>query len=453
MSAPTQAALALRRRLLSGARLAGIACALVGVSMGVAAQAQDIVITNARLVVGDGSAPVDGATVVVRGGRVVAAGAGVSAPAGVRSIDAAGAWVTPGMVAGFSRIGLVEVDAVEATDDRAAPTSPYSAAIDVAPGLNPAGTPVGVARSAGVTRALVFPGTSRQLFHGRGALVDTGADADMLTRGGLFQYVEFGEAGAERAGGSRGATFLHFRSLLAAARDFGRSPSTYDGRGREDLLNRVDAEALLRVVDGRDRLFVRVDRASDIRAVIALLREYPQIRATLIGAAEGWLVAEEIAAARLPVIAAGLTDLPDSFEILAATQSNVGRMIAAGVTVAIGQVDGEETHRPHYARQYAGNLVALTRVPGATGLPWDAAIRTITQAPAIAAGVDADIGTLRAGRVGDIVIWDGDPLEVTSAPTAVFIDGVEQPLDNRQRRLRDRYRDPAEGALPNAYDR
>lgn len=428
---------------------------LASVALGLSAPAlaQDVAVINARLAVGDGSPPVEGATVVIRGGRVVAAGAGVAAPAGIRTVDAAGQWVTPGMVAGFSRVGLIEVDAVDATNDSTAPTSIYSAAIDIAPALNPMGTPVAVNRLAGVTRALVFPGRSNGLFNGRGALVDLGSDADMLTRGGLFQYVEFGETGAERSGGSRAATFLQFRQLLSEARDYGRNPAAYDGRSRDSVLNRADAQALLRVLDGRDRLFIRVERAADIRAVLGLMREFTGIRLTLIGVTEGWMVAGDIAAARVPVIARAVTDLPATFEQLGATQSNIGRMAAAGVQVSIGQIDDEETYRLHYARQYAGNLVALTRLPDAAGLSWDAALATITNGPAVAAGVDGDIGTLRPGRVGDFVIWDGDPLEVTSAPVTVYIDGVEQPMESRQRNLRDRYMDPVEGALPNAYDR
>lgn len=431
----------------------GIACALAGSFIGYRASAQNIVVNNARLVIGDGSAPIENGVVVIRDGRVVGAGEYVPVPEGYQRIDAQGRYVTPGMVAGFARVGLVEVDAVDDSEDARAPTAVHSAALDITPGLNPRGAPVAVNRSAGVTRALVFPGRSSGLFNGRGALVDLGSDANMVTRGGLFQYVEFGETGAERAGGSRPALFQHFRALLNEARDYGRNPAGYDGRTRDALLNRADAEALLRVLDGRDRLFIRVERASDISALLQLLREYPAIKPTLIGVTEGWMVADEIATARIPVIARALADLPSSFEQLGATQSNIGRMAAAGVQVSIGQVDDEETHRLHYARQYAGNLVALTRVPGATGLDWNAAMATITNGPAVAAGVDAVVGTLRPGRVGDVVIWDGDPLEAGSAPVTVIIDGVVQPEDNRQRRLRDRYRQPAEGPLPNAYDR
>ena len=106
-----------------------------------------------------------------------------------------------------------------------------------------------------------------------------------------------------------------------------------------------------------------------------------------------------------------------------------------------------------YTTQYAGNLVALTKQTGASGLSWDQACAAITSAPARAVGMDGTSGSLRAGRVGDVVIWDNDPLELGSRPTAVWIDGKRQSLVTRQDRLRDRYATPQEGALPKAYDR
>jgi imidazolonepropionase-like amidohydrolase len=159
-------------------------------------------------------------------------------------------------------------------------------------------------------------------------------------------------------------------------------------------------------------------------------------------------VAGELAASGIPVLATPLNDLPDSFEQIAATQSNVGRMAAAGVKVALGAFFDQ----PRYAPQYAGNLVALTRVPGASGLSWDKAFAAISSGPAEAIGMGDRFGSLRAGRAGDVVIWDGDPLEAGSGVLKVFIDGVEQPLTNHQTRLKDRYMTPAEGALPKAYD-
>lgn len=427
---------------------------LAALTLTTPATAQDIAVTNARLVIGDGSAPIDSGTVIVRSGRVVAAGAGVAVPAGMPTVDAAGRYVTPGIVAGFSRVGLIEIDAVDESNDATSSSAIYGAAIDVTPALNPIGVPVAVDRLEGVTRALVYPGDGgNSLFDGRGALVDLGADRSMVTRGGLFQYVSFGSTGARRTGGSRADTFLLFRSLMQEARDYQRNPAGYDGRSTTSILRRADAEALLRVLDGRDRLFIKVNRAADMLSIITLLRDYPQVKPVFIGATEGWTVAREIAAAGIPVIASALTDLPASFEDLAATQSNIGRMRAAGVQVAIGLVDDSETHKLGYARQYAGNLVGIARLPRTTGLTWDQAFAAISSGPAIAAGVDDLVGSLRPGRVGDVVIWDGDPLEVSSAPAQIFIDGVNQPMTSRQRQLRDRYMNPTEGELPLAYRR
>ncbi|MEQ8771734.1 MAG: amidohydrolase family protein, partial [Erythrobacter sp.] len=107
---------------------------------------------------------------------------------------------------------------------------------------------------------------------------------------------------------------------------------------------------------------------------------------------------------------------------------------------------------PRRLPQYAGNLVALTRVPGASGLSWGQAFAAISSIPAEISGLGGRAGVLAPGALGDIVIWDGDPLEVTSVPTRVFIEGVEQPMDSHQSRLRERYRDLDESELPKAYD-
>jgi imidazolonepropionase-like amidohydrolase len=151
----------------------------------------------------------------------------------------------------------------------------------------------------------------------------------------------------------------------------------------------------------------------------------------------------------VPVIADGLDDLPEQFEELAATQSNIGRMVAAGVTVAINAAAAEN---PRRLSQQAGNLVALTRVPGAAGLSWGKALAAISSIPATISGMGQRAGVLAPGALGDVVIWDGDPLELGTVPTRVFIDGIEQPLDSHQSRLRDRYRDLDERDLPKAYD-
>ena len=447
------------------------------------AAAQTIAITGGTVALGDGSEPIQGGTVVIRNGRIVSAGRGVAVPAGAQVIDASGKWVTPGIVAGFSRVGLLEVDAVDSTNDVSAATSPFSAAIDVAPAINPRASGIAVNRTGGVTRAIVVPGTGRSIFGGQGAIIDLGADMQPITRARAFQYVELGEDGAGDAGGSRASAHVLFRNALREARDLGRFSGIAGGSGSrtapgpdhrdlpleevpdnnllspgasrpEDvLLTRFDAAALVPVLNGRQLLLVHVERASDILQVLALRREFPRLRLVLVGAAEGWTVADAIAASGVPVIAHSLVDLPASFEQLASTQSNVGRMRQAGVRVALGMINDDEARQVRLARQQAGNLVAIARVPGHTGLSWGEALAAITSGPAEAIGLGGEFGSLRAGRRADVVLWDGDPLENTSAATMVMIDGVQQPMENHQTKLRDRYRDLVEDDLPKAYDR
>ena len=443
------------------------------------AAAQTIAITNGIVAKGDGSDPEQGGTVVMRNGRIVAAGSGVSIPAGAQVIDARGKWITPGIVAGFSRLGLSEVDlGASGSDDTDADGGPFSAAIDVAPAINPLNTTIAVSRADGVTRAVVAPAIPRSIFGGQGAVIDTGADMEPITAARKFQFVELGESGAAAAGGSRASAHVLFRNALREAAELRRfdirggsrptqpdilsdpvvrNPNESriygpDARRSDDvLLTRFDAAALVPVLQGRQYLLVHVERASDILQVLRLRREFPSLKLVLVGATEGWTVAGDIAAAGVPVIASAVNDLPASFEQLAATQSNVGRMRAAGVKVSIGLIDDNDTRYMFSGRQYAGNLVALSRLPGATGLSWGEALRAITSAPAEAIGMGGEIGSLAPGRRADVVIWSGDPLESASAAETVFIDGVQQPLTTHQSKLRDRYRDLERDTLPEAY--
>ena len=421
-------------------------CAALAALWAAPAVAQDVAITHAKLVIGDGSAPILNGTVLVQGGKVIAAGPAVVIPAGVRTIDAGGKWVTPGLVVAVTDLGLVDVGAVDESNDSDAEKSPFSAALDVSAAINPNDLPIQVSRGGGVTRAAVAPLGTNSIFGGQGAVIDLGADSNAVTKARAFQYVELGESGARRAGGSRAATYASLRNALAEARELSLAPA---GPRRDDiLLNRPDAAALVPVVNGLQPLYIHVERAADIRMVLALKKEFPALKLVVVGASEGWMVAGELAAAGVPVLATPLTDLPNSFEQLGSTQSNVGRMKAAGVNVALGAFGDQ----PRYATQYAGNLVALTKVPGASGLTWGQAFAAISSGPAEIMGMGDRFGSLRPGRAGDVVIWDGDPLELTSAPIKVFIDGLEQPLSNHQTKLRDRYLNPAEGDLPKAYE-
>ena len=385
-----------------------------------------------------------------------------------------------GIVVGFSRLGLSDVDeGAEGANDEEADKGPFNAALDIAPAINPNYTPIAVNRSEGVTRAVVAPRAANNIFTGQGAVIDTGADMEPITKRRAFQFVELGQTGAEQAGGSRPSAYILFRNALREAAELGRyaTPQRSNAAGSTDLrrqpsvenpnesrlygraadrshdvlLTRFDAAALVPVLEGRQPLLVHVERASDILNVLALGQEFPSLKLVLVGATEGWLVADRIARSGVPVIASALNDLPASFEQIAATQSNVGRMRIAGVKLSLGMIDDDEFHKPFYEREYAGNLVALQKVPGATGLSWGDAFAMITSRPAEALGLGGQIGRLAPGEHADIVIWSGDPLEVTSAAEQVFIDGVKQPMETHQTRLLERYRDLQRTDLPKAY--
>jgi imidazolonepropionase-like amidohydrolase len=455
-----------------------VAALLVAAAAPVAAET--FAITGGTVALGDGSQPIRGGTVVVRDGRIIAAGdVSTKLPPGTRVIDATGKWVTPGIVAGFSRLGLADVDLGADGADDTGNNGPFNAAIDVVPAINPNHTTIAVNRADGVTRALVAPSAGKNIFAGQGAVIDTGADMDPITAPRKFQFVELGQTGADKAGGSRASAHILFRNALREARELGRystpaqaarreAPTELeqpivrnpnetriygpDARRSEDvLLTRFDAAALVPVLQGRQYLLVHVERASDILQVLELKREFPTLKIVLVGAAEGWTVAERIARARVPVIASAVNDLPATFEQIAATQSNVGRMKAAGVDVSIGMIDDNDTRNLFMERQYAANLVALQRVPGAAGVSWGDALAMITSRPAQAIGMGSEIGSLAPGRRADVVIWSGDPLEGSSAAEQVFIDGVRQPLETHQTRLLERYRYLPRRDLPEAY--
>ncbi|MBA4081213.1 MAG: amidohydrolase [Erythrobacter sp.] len=438
------------KRLFSAAASALALCAAP-------AMAQDVTITNARVVIGDGSEPIEGGTVVVQGGKVVYAGPAAGAPAGGTSggagVDAKGAYVTPGIFATVTTLGLSDVGAVAETEDSRAAASPFSAALDAATGINPVSQHILVHRAAGITRAATTTVPTGSIFAGQGAIIDLDGDATPVMQARAFQMVDLSENGARLAGGSRPAAHMLLRASLreaqALAGKTGTPQTTEITKDDEVLLSRFDAEALVPVVTGKQKLYVAAERASDIRAALALRAEFPALDLVLVGATEGWLVAGEIAAAKVPVIANGLNDLPETFEQLGATQSNAGRMMRAGVKVAI---NAASLQNPRRLQQVAGNLVALNRMPGAAGMSWGQAFAAISSVPAEISGMGGKAGVLKPGALGDVVIWSEDPLEAGAVPTQVFIGGIRQDLTSHQSRLRDRYKDLDESQRPEAYD-
>ncbi|MEI6487265.1 MAG: amidohydrolase family protein [Sphingomonadales bacterium] len=417
------------------------------------AAAAPTAIVGATILTARGETVIENGTLIFDNGRITAVGKGLAVPAGASVVDGKGRILTPGIIDAVSDLGISEVNGVRETNDGGARQSPFSAALDVSTAVNPRSIHIAISRLAGITRAAAVPDSSSGVFGGQGAVISLADAGPTLTRARALQYVEIGETGGRLAGGSRPAAWAQLANMFAESQRLLAAPATFDrGQDSGSLAKRLDAEALAAVIDGRQALFVHVERASDIQEVLKLKNRYPALRPVLIGAREAWLVAADIARAGVPVITHPLYDLPAEFESLAASRNNLGALQAAGVTVAIAALGGIGGSTPPNIPSYAGNAVAQGLVPGGKGLTKGQALAAITANPARILGL-ADTGTLEAGKRADLVLWDGDPLELTSAPVAVWIDGAAQPMTSRQSQLAQRYKSLGRTDLPLQYPR
>ena len=404
------------------------------------ATAQSVAITNARIHTMAGPV-IERGTVVISGGKITAVGANVTVPSGARVIDGTGKVVTPGLIDSSTGLGTVEIDADDASNDQSVSGDHITAAFNVADNLNPLSTLFPVTRVEGITRAVVVPGNGSTIIKGQGVLIDLGAQGTALTihRNPVAMYATLGQAGAGRSGGSRAAALLRLREALQDARDYANNRRAFESaQRREYVLSRLDLDALQPVLRGELPLVVSVDRASDILNAIRLARDF-NLRLIISGASEGWIVSRDLAATNTPVIVNPMNNIP-GMEALGITLENAARMHGAGVNVVFATFD---SHNSRNLKQIAGNAVSY-------GMPHDAALRAITVGPARLWGVADRYGTLETGKDADVVVWSGDPLELTTAVEHVFINGREMSDDTRQRALFNRYR-RVEGAMPGAY--
>jgi imidazolonepropionase-like amidohydrolase len=189
------------------------------------------------------------------------------------------------------------------------------------------------------------------------------------------------------------------------------------------------------VLEGRVPLLVSVDRASDIETAIRITREY-DIRLIITGGAEAWMLADRLAAAKIPVLTGAMNNVPTRFATLGQRQENAGLLAKAGVPVIlIGNADGgsDDAFTARNVRYEAGNAVAY-------GMDWNAALRAITLTPAETFGVADQVGSLAPGKRADVVIWSGDPFEFASRAERVFVNGVQASTSTREDLLEARYR-------------
>ena len=416
--------------------------ALASLALTAPALTQTHAITNGRVVTNTSAGIIENGTVLIRDGNIVAVGSDVTIPADAIVHDAAGGWITPGLFASATQLGLIEVALESSTSDVAADESEFSVALDVADSFNPSGTYLPTTRIEGITRAAIFPSTGHNLFAGLGGLANTSGLADSLFASEQFVFADMGQSGAATAGGSRAAAWAFLAASFSDARGY---PGRYSGDHQGDALNRFDAAALLPVVRGQIPLVMYLDRATDIRRALRFAAENAPVQLIIMGGAEAWIVADELAQARIPVLIDPIRNLPGSFDSIGATLESASRLHAAGVIVAYTTQSADGYFNARLLPQHAGNAVAH-------GVPWDAAFRAISLTPAEIFGLGDRYGALATGYAGDVIVWDGDPLEVSSGPVLVFIDGQTTTMESRQTRLADRYRNITDGQ-PFAYRR
>ncbi len=377
------------------------------------------------LPIGAGDAEIRGG-VRVEGGKIVAMGPDVTG-----GTDLAGATVWPGTWETGTTIGLADIDLEPSTRDDVETLDAFQPQVRVVDGFNPQSEVLPVLRARGVLGALVLPGGG--VVSGQAAWMRTSgatlADATVMAPAGLV--VNLGKAGASDKGPtSRLGVLARLRDVLDANPDPAAVPPPDKKKHApvEPPKPPTRAEVLWHDLrGGRLKALFVADRASDIELALDLASEYA-LDAVIIGAAEGWMVARQLADARCGVVLGPVTVQPDSWAHPNARYDNAALLHAAGVTFGIRIGD---PHRTYDLTTEAGIAVAW-------GLPYAAAVAAITgNSPAL---FGLDQGTLRVGGEASFVVSDGDPLEPRSSVKKVVVLGVDQPLVNHQTELYDRFK-------------
>ena len=348
-------------------------------------------------------------------------------------IEAKGKPVTPGLISPISNIGVVEINALDVTND----DSPdfFGPGFSVFNAFNPHSTLIPWNRSNGVTSSISTPGYSSQIFKGMGSFYLLDGDIDITGNGDVAMYSRLGAVG-----GSRAETIQIMESMFELALN-------KDELELEELLGTTfassmdmqlqDIQALSRVVNREIPLVLEVNRAIDILQALRLKNDY-DLELVLMSVEEAPLVLDQILASGVSVIIDPMDNIPDSFDELASNIKLGGILSNAGIKVMFST---QRSHNYHLMRQGAGNAVAH-------GMTYQAGISGMTSIVADVFNIQ-DRGSIKEGHFADIVIWSEDPLEPSAYPTTVIINGSEMSLETRASRLTERYTDKRD--IPSSY--
>jgi hypothetical protein len=391
------------------------------------ASAQDVLIRNATVHTVSDRGVLSKADVLVRDGKIAAVGSGLSA-GDATTVDAQGRALTPGLFGGLSGIGIEEISLEPSTVDstlllNAPPFEmQWRPEFDVTTAYNARSILVPVARIEGLTWTVLTPGATEggNFVAGQGAAITLDGRYDAVLPGTRALFVNLGGGANSLSAGSRAGQWMLLEQAIREA----RAPQA---RADGDLLQPLGRAALARYLSG-GRVVFGVARAADIRRAIAFAKRHG-MKPVIAGGAEAWVVADELARENVPVLLDALENLPYSFDSIGSRLDNAALLHAAGVRIAFTQFG--ESHNARKIRQLAGNAAAH-------GLPKDVALAALTTRPAEIFGLN-DRGRIAPGQVADLVLWNGDPLEVTTLADQVWIGGRAIEMRSRQTELRDRY--------------
>lgn len=421
-------------------QIAAIAASLM-LCVTAVADGKGVVLKGGTVHTSTGETIKNGVVVLGTDGKIVSVG--TTAPAGpaYKVVDCTGKVVTAGFVDFSTQLGVVEVSLEGSTRDANPGGDRIRAAFRVSDGFNPNSAVIPIQRTGGVTSAVVAPRGG--FVQGQAAWIDLAAPGAFakVVRAPTAMHIVLGQGGAGATGGSRGGAVLALRELYDDVAFYAKNKKKYDaGQSRKLAASRLDLEALSQTVGGKLPVVFHVHRASDIRTALQLSSEL-KLRPIIHGGGEAWMVAKELADAGAPVILDAMLNLPRSFEALGTREDNAAILARAGVHVILTAGD---THNVRNLRQMAGNAVR-------GGLDWGKALEAVTVNPAAAAGM-SDYGTLEKGKVANVVVWSGDPFEISSHVEHMYIGSVEVSLANRQSALFEKYRKLKRRDAPAKFD-
>ena len=383
---------------------------------------EELLLKNAKIHTATDKGTLEISDLLIRDGLILRIGKNLRSSR-AQVLDFSGKVVTPGFIAPNSQLGIVEIELIpEKRDDR---SELYSAGLNIDSAFNPSSTLIPYNLTGGITLTLTVPNSSG-LFSGLTSAFSLSGSLEnslIASNIALTSNINGGED-------SRAAKILLLEDSLGMASnilkvtDFELWKSTFP---KNVDYSARDIRALKKVMLKEIPLIVKANRASDILSLIALSKR-KNFNLVIQGAAEGWRVAKHLANANVAVILQPIDNLPHSFNELGARLDNASLLHEAGVKILISS---HETHNAYLSRQGAGTAVAY-------GLPWQEALKGLSKNIADVFKLDKR-GSIKEGYIADLVIWSGDPLEVTSFVEEVYLSGKTVPVKNRSMKLKDRY--------------